>query len=145
MGELHPEAGKAFDKRIVHIRSSVQIMPPDPIASKPQPTDPDQHIAMTLTEADIIGDLVLEKIDPFGNSLEKWIDREGEMIGLDGEAFQSFVAFCCDIQQHKLFRDNVSQEFIEKRTFDWLTTDNHTLHIGCVVRSKTMLSICTKT
>lgn len=122
MIKLHPEACEAFEKRINDLHSLIQTKPA--LQDPPRPSDPDVHISAHITDADIRGEMQLGHVDALGNPIDRWVARDGQLVGLEGEPFQEFRQLCASIQRTSAFRDCVSQTYIEDRTFEWLTTDD---------------------
>lgn len=117
--EFHPEASSAYNNSASDLIKVLKHKSPAP--PKASNIDPDLHITASIDASDIIGEITLGSSDQLGNKLERWVSREGQLIGIDRAQYGAFTAFCSKLSRTKTTKEYLSQEFVENTVFDWLT------------------------
>jgi Apea-like HEPN len=118
---FHPNAAETFNNRAKSlIRKNRQ---PDPTASTDGKTtfSPDFHIALELTDNDIIGEPEEAVADYFGRTISLSYRRNGAKYSIDGSDYHELEKLAEAIHRSGVIRNCLSKRFIVKTLFSWIS------------------------
>jgi hypothetical protein len=116
---LHPDAVKNFDQKAEELLSRLT-----PLAHEQEdepPFKPDIFLAANITEKDMAGGIdILSRGKYYGHINESYFQHGDQFIGLAGADFRILQTLVESVQKTSSFRDHVSQDFILKKSLQWL-------------------------
>lgn len=115
---LHPDAASHFNADAAELVGLV--VPYEPAELSPA-LEPDFHVAATITEKDIIGDVDLSKVDGLGREVSKFFRHEGRYYGLMQEPYQRMLRLVEKIQGARTLRACISKETVKDHLFEWIS------------------------
>lgn len=116
---LHPDAAKNFDEKAKELTS--RLIPFDPSQQGEPPFKPELFPVATITEDEMIGGIqILSRGELYGKISEMYFPRGDQFVGLAGESFMALQTLAEAVQKTRSFRQHVSQEFVLKKTLQWL-------------------------
>jgi len=118
MFDIHPSAKENFNKKASAFTSLIKKSPQ--IRRNTVTANSDIHVAANITDKDIIGDLKESISDYRGNIVGRIFYLNNERYALDGENYQGLLKLAESIQRINVFREKLSQGFIEEQIFIWL-------------------------
>ena len=118
MFEIHPSAEETFNSKVCSLIDKIEITPRQWEGVPKFETE--VHVGTTITDNDIIGDLLEKTSDYRGNTVARFFINEGVRYGLENESHKSLVDLAEKIQRLPAFRDRLSQDFVEESIFNWL-------------------------
>lgn len=118
MFDIHPSAKENFNNKANAFTSLIKKYPTirENIVTAPC----DIHVAASITDKDIIGDLKESISDYRGNTVGRVFYLDNEKYVLDGDNYQGLIKLAESIQRINVFREKLSQGFIEEQLFIWL-------------------------
>jgi hypothetical protein len=118
MFDIHPSAIENFNKKANDLLPLIKKSPV--INRNIAPVNSDIHVAAVITEEDMIGGLKESISDYRGNAVGRIFYLDNERYVLDGCDYQELLQLAESIQRIGVFRDKLSQGFIEEQVFVWL-------------------------
>lgn len=115
---LHPSACIAFNEKANGLLQLVRDIPRP--QSGPSPFSSDVHVAASITEQEIIGDLEESATDYQGNTVARYFHVDGKRFGLEQESYERLRDFASSICSNRDIRDKLSTSYVEKELFDWI-------------------------
>lgn len=118
MFEIHPDAKNNFDAKAASLADELREVsraekPPEEFASE-------VHVAATLTDKDIVGEIQESCSDYRGQTVDRFFTHEGKKFGLGEDGYLKLSKLAEAIQRVTAFRSSLSQAFIENSLFSWL-------------------------
>ncbi|PTQ81936.1 HEPN domain-containing protein [Nitrosomonas ureae] len=118
MFDIHPSARENFN---IKANAFMQLIKKSPKINRNTVTaNSEIHIAANITEKDIIGDLKESISDYRGNVVGRIFYLNNERYALEGDDYQELLKLAESIQRISVFREKLSQGFIEEKIFFWL-------------------------
>ena len=115
---IHPSAADNFNKRANDLVSLVIEFPPEPSRQESFPSD--LHVAATLTDKDIIGDIDVATSDYRGKTITRFFFIDGKKYGLAEENYKGLIEIAERLQSLPTIRRSLSISFVEKTLFSWI-------------------------
>ena len=98
---LHPDAATNFNKIAESLLSKLIIINIKSISKNKHSFDPDYFISSTISEEDLIGDIIGSSIDPIGSVNGRFFDHNGDRIGLYADCYQDLMRLSENMQRIK--------------------------------------------
>lgn len=116
--DIHPSAADNFNKKASELIDFVTEFPPERPRPKSFPTD--LHIAASLTDKDIIGDIDISTTDYKGRTVARFFHLDGKKFGLSEENYKRLKDIAERLQSLPAIRNTLSCSFVEKKLFSWI-------------------------
>ena len=117
---LHPNAAISFNCKAEALLDKFVIINKNTILAKKHTFEPDHFISSTITEKEIIGDIIVSSTDLVGNEIGRFFDHEGNRIGLSGENYHNLLKLSENMQRTKQLSPFVSVSFLKDTIFNWM-------------------------
>ena len=75
---------------------------------------PNLHVAASITEKDILGDIEISSSDYRGNTIERFFHFNGKKYGLSGDSYKTLKDVAERLQSLPSIRRTLSCSFVEK-------------------------------
>lgn len=118
---IHASAADNFNKKAGEFVKLVKEFAPDPAQQSSFPSD--LHIAATLTEKDLIGEIEVASTDYRGKTISRFFYIDKRKFGLDEGDYKRLVKLAEQIQMLPSIRKKLSTAFIEKSIFVWIKSE----------------------
>lgn len=115
---IHPSAVENYNKKADDLLDLVDEFPPDNVQQEGFSSE--LHIAASLTDKDIIGDIEVATSDYRGNTIARFFHFNGKKYGLSEENYKKLKDVAERIQLLPGIRNKLSCSFVEKNLFSWL-------------------------
>lgn len=115
---IHPAASAAFNEKANALLQLVEEAPRPP----PQPSSfpSDVHVAITISEHQIIGDLEESLTDYQGNTVARFFHVNGKRYGLEQKSYKRLRDIASTISSSRGISAKLSTTYVEKILFFWI-------------------------
>jgi len=117
---LHPDAMKNFNEKAESLLSKLIIINFKSISSKVHSFEPDHVISSTITEKEIIGDIIISSTDLAGNENGRFFAQNKSKIGLAKDSYQDLLRLSENMQRTSELSPFVSVLFPKNEIFNWM-------------------------
>jgi len=118
--ELHPNAIINFNDKANALLLEISAGPKAQEKNSSSTFKPGIHVAMTLSEKDIIGEIRVGMVDGFGNEAGKYFAAGNVLMGLKDDGYLKLKRLSEDMYRIKALSDKVSVKFITDSIFEWV-------------------------
>jgi hypothetical protein len=115
---LHPSAYAAFNEKALALLQLVQAVPRQQPGASTFPSD--VHVAASITDKDLIGEMEESATDYQGNTLARYFYIDGKRFGVEQESYGRLRDLASSICSNRNVRDKLSTSYVEKELFDWV-------------------------
>ena len=116
--EIHPSASDNFNKKADELLRLVKEFPIEPPKRASFPSD--LHVAGSITEKDIIGDVDLTLSDYRGDTVARFFHFNRKRFGLDESDYKRLKEIAEGLHSLPAIRRALSCSFVEKTLFSWI-------------------------
>lgn len=125
---IHPSAADNFNKKADELYDLVKELPQNVAQQESFPSD--LHIAGSIIDEDIVGDIKVATSDYQGNTIGRLFNFNGKIYGLDCEDYKRVKSLAERIQSSPGVRTKLSCSFVEEKLFDWISNKYKGLEIS---------------
>jgi hypothetical protein len=118
MFNIHSSAKENFDNKAMSFLTSVKKLPR--VIERSPDISSDMHVSASITEMEIIGELKELICDYRGKTIGRIFIFDNERYGLEGADYQELNKLAESVQRISIFRDKLSQKYIEETLFSWV-------------------------
>lgn len=117
---LHPDAMTNFNAKAELLLNKLTIINLSSMSSKVHPFEPDHVISSTITEKEIIGDIIISSTDLAGNENGRFFAQNKSRIGLTRDSYQDLLRLSENMQRTSQLSPFVSVSFLKNEIFNWM-------------------------
>lgn len=116
---IHPSAANNFNEKADELIGLIEVFPT--VEEKKNSFPSDLHVAASLTDKDIIGDIEVATSDYRGNIVTRFFHFNGKKLGLSEESYRKLRDIAERLQSLPAIRSMLSCSFVERRLFSWIS------------------------
>ncbi len=116
---IHPSAASNYNDKASELIKLIEVFP---TANESKSSFPSElHVAASITEDDIIGDVEVATSDYRGNTVQRFFHFNEQKLGLSEENYKGLRETAERIQSLPSVRSMLSCSFVEKKLFSWIS------------------------
>lgn len=116
---IHPSAASNFNDKACGLIKLIEEFPKEEEKESLFPSE--LHVAASITEKDIIGDIEVATSDYRGNTIQRFFYFNERRFGLSDKNYNELRELAERIQSLPAVRSMLSLSFVEKKLFSWIT------------------------
>ena len=116
---IHPSAASNFNDKAGGLIKLIEQFPKE--QEKKNSFHSDLHVAASITEKDIIGDIEVATSDYRGNTVQRFFHFNDQKYGLSEKNYSELREIAERIQSLSAVRSVLSLSFVEKKLFSWIS------------------------
>lgn len=119
---IHPSAASNFNEKASELVGLIEVFPVGETKKDSFPSE--LHVAASITDKDIIGDIEVATSDYRGNTVARFFHFNKQRLGLSEENYKKLRNIAERLQSLPTIRSMLSCAFVEKKLFSWVS-DKH--------------------
>ncbi len=124
---IHPNAASNFNKKASGLIDLVEEFPIE--KQKKSSFNSDLHVAASITDKDIIGEIEVATSDYRGNTIQQFFHFNDKRFGLSESNYTELREIAERIQSLAAVRSVLSLSFVEKKLFSWVSQKYRGLNV----------------
>ncbi len=124
---IHPNAATNFNDKASGLIKLIEEFPIE--KQKNSSFHSDLHVAASITEKDIIGDIEVAISDYRGNTIQQFFHFNNKRFGFSKSNYSDFREIAERIQTLAAVRSVLSLSFVEKKLFSWISKKYNGLNV----------------
>ena len=124
---IHPNAASNFNKKASGLIDLVEEFPIE--KQKKSSFNSDVHVAASITDKDIIGEIEVATSDYRGNTIQQFFHFNDKRFGLSESNYTELREIAERIQSLAAVRSVLSLSFVEKKLFSWVSQKYRGLNV----------------
>ncbi|MCK4816048.1 hypothetical protein KA005_09770, partial [bacterium] len=116
---IHPSAANNFNEKAAELIGLIEVFPT--VEEKKDSFPSDLHVAASITDKDIIGDIEVATSDYRGNTVARFFHFNEKKLGLSEENYRKLRDIAERLQSLPAIRSMLSCAFVEKKLFSWIS------------------------